>query len=100
MWVALEGAKIVNEDALLARLESADQSIALAGAGFERTKVRLTADPAAAGNRHRVVADGAFGRLDVSIDARPMAQNPKTSLLAPLSLVRAIESRGAALRIA
>ena len=37
-------------------------TIALAGAGFGATEVRLVADPAAGGNIHQVHAEGAFGR--------------------------------------
>lgn len=74
-------------------------AVALAGCGFEGTQVVLTADPAAKGNRHRIQASGPFGMIDVTVEGRTLPDNPKTSMLAPMSLVRAIESRGAALRI-
>lgn len=65
-------------------------AVALAGVGFERTEVRLTADPAATGNRHRIEASGAFGEIDVSILGMTLPENPKTSMLAPYSLVRSL----------
>ncbi|VVE10946.1 aspartate dehydrogenase [Pandoraea soli] len=65
-------------------------AIALAGVGFDRTKVVLHADPAAIGNTHRIKADGVFGNLDVSVTGKTLPSNPKTSMLAPYSLVRAI----------
>ena len=74
-------------------------AVALAGRGFEGTSVVLTADPAAKGNRHRIQAKGAFGMIDVTVEGRTLPDNPKTSMLAPMSLLRAIESRRSALRI-
>lgn len=66
---------------------------ALAGIGLERTRVELVAHPGAAYNGHFLTARGAFGRLEISIENRPLALNPKTSELAALALVRAIENR-------
>jgi aspartate dehydrogenase len=65
-------------------------AVALAGSGFERTLVKLAADPAAKGNRHRIHALGAFGEIDVSITGKTLPGNPKTSMLAPYSLVRGL----------
>ncbi|WP_439628758.1 aspartate dehydrogenase [Shinella sp.] len=66
---------------------------ALSGIGLDRTQVELVADPDAKGNRHELVACGAFGKLSVSIENRPLAANPKSSEMAALSLVRLIENR-------
>lgn len=66
---------------------------ALAGIGLDRTRVELVADPAAAGNGHRLQARGAFGSLDVTIENRPLATNPKSSEMAALSLVRLVENQ-------
>lgn len=65
-------------------------AIALAGAGFEATKVRLLADPAISRNIHEIQARGAFGELLVRVTNEPLVRNPKTSHLAALSLERAI----------
>jgi aspartate dehydrogenase len=65
-------------------------AIALAGIGFDRTRVRLMVDPATTGNRHLLEAHGAFGEISASVLARTLPDNPKTSMLAPYSLVRAI----------
>ena len=43
-------------------------------------------------NVHRVVASGAFGRLDITLENEPLAANPKTSALTVYSLVRAIHN--------
>ena len=65
-------------------------AIALAGIGFEKTEVTLKADPSASGNEHCVVAEGAFGRAETRIQAKPLPDNPKTSWLGALSLARAV----------
>lgn len=67
--------------------------IALAGIGFDETRVKLIADPAATQNTHRLVASGAFGELDVMIAAHPFPENCKTSMLAALSLARLVRQR-------
>lgn len=51
-------------------------TVALAGLGFERTLVRLSADPAAEGNIHRVEADGRFGRITIGLVGNPLPGNP------------------------
>jgi aspartate dehydrogenase len=65
-------------------------AVALAGLGFENTRVQLCANPQATGNRHRIQAHGAFGEIDVSILGKTLPENPKTSVLAPYSLVRSL----------
>ena len=72
---------------------------ALAGIGFERTSVMLIADPATTENCHNLTARGDFGVLNVMIENRPFAANPKSSELAALSLVRLIELRTQAIAI-
>lgn len=63
-------------------------AVALAGIGFERTEVRLVADPSVSRNVHELEAQGAFGHLHFSIANAALPQNPKTSWLAALSVSR------------
>lgn len=70
---------------------------ALAGVGLDKTRVILIADPAAVMNGHRLSAEGDFGKLEVSIDNRPLATNPKSSEMTALNLVRLIENRSSPL---
>ena len=74
-------------------------TIALAGAGFDRTDVRLVADPEAGGNIHNVRAEGAFGAFDIEVRGRPLPDNLKTSTLAAHSVVAEILRRAAAVEI-
>lgn len=66
---------------------------ALAGLGLDRTRVRLVADPGAVRNGHRLRAEGDFGVMDMSIENRPLAANPKSSEMTALNLVRMVENR-------
>ena len=66
---------------------------ALAGIGPEETQVTLVADPLATENRHEIRAFGDFGQLEISISSHPLPDNPKTSTMAALNLVRCIQNR-------
>jgi aspartate dehydrogenase len=66
-------------------------ALALAGLGFEKTKVKLIVDPAANGNNHSFVARGAFGEISATIRSTTLPSNPKTSVLAPFSLIQTIK---------
>ena len=72
-------------------------TIALAGVGFERTEVSLNADPAAKGNTHLVEVEGPCGTMRIELSNKPFPDNPKTSMLAGLSLLRVIRNRSEAL---
>jgi len=68
-------------------------AIALAGLGFDKTRVRLIVDPQADGNIHSYIARGEFGELSATIRSKTLEANPKTSVLAPFSLVQTIKKR-------
>ena len=57
-------------------------TLALAGIGPTRTRVKIIADPRVRTNIHEVEAAGDFGRLTARTENRPSPANPKTSLLA------------------
>ena len=59
---------------------------------MERTRVSLFADPRVSRNTHQVDAIGDFGELHVTVSAEPLADNPKTSALAALSILRAVRN--------
>jgi aspartate dehydrogenase len=89
-------------DACLAFPQNANvaAAVALAGAGFDATMVRLVADPAATGNSHWIQAEGAFGRFEFNVFGHVLADNPKTSMLAPSSLARSILNLRASVALA
>ena len=62
-------------------------AVALAGAGFENTRVRLVADPAVDENVHEIHASGEFGRFSFEVRGNALPDNPKSSALAAMSVV-------------
>ena len=63
-------------------------TIALAGVGLDDTRVELIADPTLEHNIHHIMAEGVFGKLEISMTGLPLAENPKTSSLAAFSALR------------
>ncbi len=66
---------------------------ALAGVGPEGTAIALIADPAATTNRHEIEATGAFGEMTVTMRNHPLPDNPRSSALVALGLVRTVRNR-------
>lgn len=73
--------------------------LAIAGIGADKTNVRVIVDPAVERNSHTIEAEGDFGRMELKIENNPMPDNPKTSLLAALSILTVLQNRKQALRI-
>jgi aspartate dehydrogenase len=74
-------------------------AVSLAGLGFDRTEVRVVADPSLERNRHEVVAEGDFGRMRFEIENVPTADNPRTGRLVAMSVVHTLRRRQARLQI-
>ncbi len=66
-------------------------TISLAGIGFERTKVRVIADPALSRNVHEITVEGEFGKFFTRVENLPSPENPKTSYLAALSAISTLK---------
>ena len=62
-------------------------ALSLSGMGGNATTVRIIADPAATTNTHRIEAMGDFGRMELTVENKPSAGNPRTSRLAVLSAI-------------
>lgn len=65
-------------------------ALALAGAGFERTKVDLVADPQATGNTHAYRVTSPVCRYRIEIAAAPSPDNPRTSATTAWSVLAEI----------
>lgn len=68
-------------------------AVALAGIGFDRTRARLIADPAAPGNMHGYSVRAAAANYRIDITGIPSAHMPRTSAATVLSLFREVRNR-------
>lgn len=66
--------------------------ISIAGIGFDRTKVRIIADPTIDRNIHEIKMKGEFGEIVTLAKNVKCPENPKTSYLAALSAVRTLRN--------
>jgi aspartate dehydrogenase len=65
-------------------------SVALAGIGFDDTIVELIADPGITRNMHEIVAEGDFGRYEFRMEGKSLPDNPRSSAITAMSVVREI----------
>ncbi|MBN1540218.1 MAG: aspartate dehydrogenase [Candidatus Thermoplasmatota archaeon] len=65
-------------------------TVSLAGIGFDRTKVKIIADPNVQRNVQRIDMRGRFGEMQVQMENHPSTSNPRTSYMAPLSAISVI----------
>ncbi|WP_340820423.1 aspartate dehydrogenase [Methanolobus sp. WCC4] len=66
-------------------------TISLAGIGFERTKVRIVANPVLTRNIHEITVEGEFGEFTTRVENVPSPSNPRSSYLAPLSAIATLK---------
>jgi aspartate dehydrogenase len=79
---------------------NAAAAVALAGLGFDRTRVQLIVDRGLGGNEHRISAQGQFGSFEITVCANALPDNPRSSLLAPCSLARCVANLRSAVALA
>ena len=72
--------------------------LALAGIGWDRTRLKVVADPALKLNTHTIHVAGRSGRFSVVLENVPSPENPKTSWLACYSALAALKSLGSRVR--
>lgn len=73
-------------------------TLALAGIGFEETRVRFWVDPRVDKSVHRIEADGACGTLSLDMGNNVVSPDNKASLQTAMSIVQAVRNRTAVLR--
>lgn len=66
-------------------------AVALAGIGFDDTRVRLIADPGVSENIHELHAAGDFGSFRFEIRGHALPDNPRSSALAAMSVISKLE---------
>ncbi|MSQ49730.1 MAG: aspartate dehydrogenase [Betaproteobacteria bacterium] len=72
--------------------------LSMAGIGFDRTQLKVVADPALKFNTHYIVIKGRTGRVEIKFESVAMPENPKTSMLACFSALAAIRELGCSTR--
>ena len=74
-------------------------TLALAGIGFQATRVQFWVDPAVTQSVHHVEAEGACGTLTIDMGNNVAPADGRTSLQTAMSIVQAVRNRVAVLRI-
>jgi aspartate dehydrogenase len=72
--------------------------LSLAGIGFDRTRLKVVADPALRFNTHFIRIKGATGTIDLRFESVPSPDNPKTAMLACYSALAALREFGSPVR--
>jgi aspartate dehydrogenase len=72
--------------------------LSLAGIGFDRTRLKVVADPALRYNTHSIHVKGATGQFSIKLENVPAPDNPKTAWLACYSALAALKAAKSAAR--
>jgi aspartate dehydrogenase len=73
-------------------------ALSLAGIGFDRTRLKVVADPALKYNTHFIDVKGRTGSFSIKLENVPSPENPKTAWLACYSALAALKGVKSALR--
>lgn len=65
--------------------------LSLAGVGFDRTRLKVVADPALTHNTHYITLRGNTGTVSIKLENVPSPDNPKTAWLACYSALAALK---------
>jgi len=72
--------------------------LSLAGIGFDRTRLKVVADPGLTHNTHTIRVSGRTGRFRVELENVPSPENPKTAWLACYSALAALRALASSAR--
>lgn len=67
--------------------------LSLAGIGFDRTQLKVVADPSLTCNTHTIRVSGTSGRFTIVLENVPAPDNPKTAWLACYSALAALKEQ-------
>ncbi|HEY6862380.1 MAG TPA: aspartate dehydrogenase, partial [Burkholderiales bacterium] len=65
--------------------------LSMAGIGFDRTQLKVVADPALKFNTHTITIRGKSGTISLKFESVPFPDNPKTAMLAAYSALAAFK---------
>ena len=65
--------------------------LSMAGCGFDRTTLKVVADPAITRNTHQIEIEGRTGHITIKLENVPAPENPKTAWLACYSALAALK---------
>ena len=74
-------------------------ALSLAGIGPDKTELQIWADPGVARNTHTIEVEAESARFSMTIENVPSPENPATGRITPLSIIAALRSLGATLRV-
>lgn len=66
-------------------------ALSMAGIGFEKTIIRIFADPNVEYNTHEIYVEGKAGKYRITFENVPVASNPKTTYQACLSILASLK---------
>lgn len=72
--------------------------LSMAGIGFDKTRLKVVADPALTHNTHYIDVKGKTGRFSIKLENVPAPENPKTAWLACYSALAALKAAKATVR--
>jgi aspartate dehydrogenase len=72
--------------------------LSMAGVGFDRTRLKVVADPALRFNTHYINIRGRTGTISIKFESVPSPDNPKTAMLACYSALAALKAFGSPVR--
>ena len=73
-------------------------ALAMAGIGFDRTRLKVVADPALVYNTHYIDIRGKTGTIGIKFESVPFPDNPKTAMLACYSALAAFKQLNSPVR--
>jgi aspartate dehydrogenase len=72
--------------------------LSMAGIGFDRTHLKVVADPLISHNTHQISVRGKTGTITIKLENVPAPENPKTAWLACYSALAALKLAGSFVR--